>query len=37
VAVLPYNDHDRAIKPLHSLDHTVWSQKVETILETEKY
>jgi hypothetical protein len=37
VVVLPYNDHDRAIKFLHSLDCTVWSEKVEAILESEKY
>jgi hypothetical protein len=37
VAVLPYDDHDRAIKILHSLSHTVWSEKVEAILESEKY
>jgi hypothetical protein len=37
VAVLPYDDHDRAITLLHSLDHTVWSEKVEAILESEKY
>jgi hypothetical protein len=37
VVVLPYDDHDRAIKLLHSLDHTVWSEKVEAILESEKY
>jgi hypothetical protein len=37
VAVLPYDDHDRAVKFLHSLDRTVWSGKVETILELEKY
>jgi hypothetical protein len=37
VAVLPYDDHDRAVKLLHSLDHTVWSEKVEAILESEKY
>jgi hypothetical protein len=37
VAVLPYDDHDRAIKILHSLDRTVWSEKVEAILESEKY
>jgi hypothetical protein len=34
VVVLPYDDHDRAIKLLHSLDHTVWSEKVEAILES---
>jgi hypothetical protein len=37
VAVLPYDDHDRAINLMHSLDHTVWSEKVEAILESEKY
>jgi hypothetical protein len=37
VAVLPYDDHDRAMKLLHSLDHTVWDGKVKAILESEKY
>jgi hypothetical protein len=37
VAVLPYDDHDRAVKLLHSLDGTVWSGKVMAILESEKY
>jgi hypothetical protein len=37
VAVLPYDDHDRAIKLLHSLDCTVWSEKFKAILELEKY
>jgi hypothetical protein len=37
VAVLPYDDHGRAVNLLHSLDHTVWSGKVEAILELEKY
>jgi hypothetical protein len=37
VDVLPYDDHDRAVKLLHSLDRTVWSGKVEAILESEKY
>jgi hypothetical protein len=36
-AVLPHDDHDRAVKLLHSLDRTVWSGKVEAILESEKY
>jgi hypothetical protein len=35
--VLPYDDHDRAIKLLHSLDHTVWGGKFESIVESEKY
>jgi hypothetical protein len=37
VDVLPYDDHDRAVKLLHALDHTVWEGKVEVILESEKY
>jgi hypothetical protein len=37
VAVLPYDDHDKAIKLLHSLDRTLWSEKVEAILDSEKY
>jgi hypothetical protein len=37
VVVLPYDDHDRAVKLVHSLDHNVWSGKVEAILELEKY
>jgi hypothetical protein len=37
VAVLLYDDHDRAIMLLRSLDRTMWSEKVEAILESEKY
>jgi hypothetical protein len=37
VAVLLYVDHDRAVKLLHSLDRTMWSGKVEAIVESEKY
>jgi hypothetical protein len=37
VDVLPYDDHDRAVKLLHSLDHTVWGGKFEAIVELEKY
>jgi hypothetical protein len=37
VDVLSYDDHDRAVKLLHALDHTVWEGKVEDILESEKY
>jgi hypothetical protein len=37
VTVLPYDDHDRPVELLHSLDRTVWSGKVEAILESEKY
>jgi hypothetical protein len=32
VDVLPYDDHDRAVKLLHSLDRTVWGRKFETIV-----
>jgi hypothetical protein len=32
VVVLPYDDHDRAVKLLHSLDRTIWDGKVEVIL-----
>jgi hypothetical protein len=37
VDVLPYDDHDRAVKLLHSLDCTVWGGKFEAIVELEKY
>jgi hypothetical protein len=37
VDVLPYDDHDRAVKLLHSLDCTVWGGKFEAIVESEKY
>jgi hypothetical protein len=37
VVVLPYDDHDRAVKLWHSLDRTIWNGKVEAILEFEKY
>jgi hypothetical protein len=37
VDVLPYDDHDRAVKLLHSLDRTVWGRKFEAITESEKY
>jgi hypothetical protein len=37
VVVLPYDGHDRAVKIVHSLDRTLWSGKVEAILESEKY
>jgi hypothetical protein len=37
VSVLPYDDHDRAMKLLHALHRTVWEGKVEPILESEKY
>jgi hypothetical protein len=37
VDVLPYDDHDRAVKLLHSLDRTVWGEMFEAIVESEKY
>jgi hypothetical protein len=37
VDILPYDDHDRAVKLLHSLDHTVQGRKFEVIVELEKY
>jgi hypothetical protein len=37
VDVLPYDDHDRDVKLLHSLDHTVWGGKFEATVELEKY
>jgi hypothetical protein len=37
VDVLPYDDHDRAVKLLHSLDRTVWCGKCKAIMESEKY
>jgi hypothetical protein len=37
VDMLPYDDHDRAVKLLHSLDRTVCGGKFEAIVESEKY
>jgi hypothetical protein len=37
VDVLPYDDHDRAVKLLHSLDRMIWGRKFEAIVESEKY
>jgi hypothetical protein len=37
VDVLPYDDYDRAVKLLHSLDRTVWGGKFEAIVELMKY
>jgi hypothetical protein len=37
VDVLPCDDHDRAVKLLHSLNRTVWGRKFEAIVESEKY
>jgi hypothetical protein len=37
VHVLPYDDHDRAVKLLHLLDRTIWGRKFEAIVESEKY
>jgi hypothetical protein len=37
VDVLLYDDHDRAVKLLHSLDRTIWGGKFEAIVDSEKY
>jgi hypothetical protein len=37
ITILPYHDHDTASKLLHSLDCTVWSAKVESIMESPNY
>jgi hypothetical protein len=37
VDVLLYDDHDRAVKLLHSLDRTAWGGKFEAIVESEKF
>jgi hypothetical protein len=37
VDVLLYDDHDRAVKLLHSLDRTIWGVKFKAIIESEKY
>jgi hypothetical protein len=37
VDVLSYDDHDRAVKLLHSLDHTICGGKLEAIVESKKY
>jgi hypothetical protein len=37
VDVLPYDDPDRAVKLLHSLDRTIWGEKFEAIVESKKY
>jgi hypothetical protein len=37
VDVLPYDDHNRAIKLLHSLDRRVWGAKFEATVESEMY
>jgi hypothetical protein len=37
VAAPPYGGHDKSIMLLHSLDCTVWIEKVKAILESEKY
>jgi hypothetical protein len=34
VDVLPYDDHNRIVKLLHSLDRTIWGGKFEAIAES---
>jgi hypothetical protein len=37
VDVLQYDDHDRVVKLLDSLDRTIWGGKFEAIVESEKF
>jgi hypothetical protein len=37
VDLLPHDDHDRAVKLLHSLDRTIWGGKFKAIVKSEKY
>ena len=37
IVVLPYTDHDQALKLLHSLDRDVWGTKVDSIIESAGY
>ena len=37
ITVLPYTDHDRALKLLHALDRNVWGTKVDAIIESTSY
>jgi len=37
VVVLPYTDHDQAMKLFHSLDRSVWGTKVDAIIESVGY
>ena len=37
ITILPYIDHDRALKLLHALDHDVWGTKVYAIIESTGY
>jgi hypothetical protein len=37
VDVLPYDDHDRAVTLLHSLDRTIWGGKFEAIVDGELF
>jgi len=37
ITILPYIDHDRALKLLHALDHDVWGTNVYAIIESTGY
>jgi hypothetical protein len=37
VDVYSYDDHDRTVKLLHSLDRTIWGGQLEAIVESDKY
>ncbi|MGZ7907532.1 hypothetical protein, partial [Haemophilus sp. SZY H53] len=35
--LLPFDDHERALKLLHTLDRSVWDSKVQAIIESSNY
>ncbi|XP_022683469.1 uncharacterized protein LOC111257696 [Setaria italica] len=37
ITILPYTDHNRALKIIHALDHEVWGTKVDAIIESPNY
>ena len=37
ITVMPYSDHDRALKLLHILDRYVWGMEVDAIIESTGY
>jgi hypothetical protein len=37
VDMLPYDDHEKAVKLLHSLGRMIWGGKFEAVVESEKY
>ena len=37
ITVMPYQDHERALKLLHALDRKLWGVKVDAIIESPNY